>query len=91
MAISVTLIDTDSYEVVVDGQHETTHRVHMSQHYYRQLCGGTVTQEWVIVQAFRFLLEREPNTSIMRTFDLPVIGQYFPEFENDMADRLGMR
>jgi hypothetical protein len=30
---------------------------------------------------FQFLLERESNTSILRSFDLPVIGQYFPEYE----------
>ncbi len=88
MAISVTLTDANSYEVVVDGDGETTHRVYMSQSYYRQLCGGTVTHEWVIVQAFRFLLERGPNTGILPAFDLQGIGERFPEFEVDMAERL---
>lgn len=90
MAITVTLTDANSYEVAVDGATATTHQVHMSQAYYRHLCGGRVTHEWVIVQAFRFLLEREPNTQILRAFDLPVISQYFPEFEADMAERLGL-
>ena len=88
-------MDPDTYEVVVgggrEGRTETTHRVHMSQAYFRQLCGGTVTHEWVIVQSFRFLLEREPNTSILREFDLPVIADYFPEYEREMAERLGGR
>ena len=88
MAISVTLVDADTYEVVIDGPPETTHRVHMSQAYYRKLCGGQVTHEWVLVQSFRFLLEREPNTAILREFDLPVIGEYFPEFEREMTARL---
>jgi hypothetical protein len=63
----------------------------MSQAYFRKLCGGTVTHEWVIVQSFRFLLEREPNTSILSEFDLPVIANYFPEFERELAERLGGR
>ena len=37
---------------------------------------------------FQFLLEREPNTSILREFDLSVINRYFPEFEAEMAKRL---
>lgn len=28
-----------------------------------------------------FLLEREPPTSILRTFDLTVISQFYPEYE----------
>ena len=95
MAISVSLVDADTYEVVVGGGRagstETTHRVHMSQAYYRALCGGTVTHEWVLVVSFRFLLEREPNTAILPEFDLPVIGEYFPEYEREMRARLGMR
>ena len=89
MAVTATLVAPNTYEVVVDGKTETRHRVHMSPEYYRKLCGGTMTQEWVLIQAFRFLLEREPNTSILAEFDLPLIGRYFPEFEQDMERRLG--
>jgi hypothetical protein len=89
MAISASLVAANTYEVIVDGTVETRHRVHMAPEYYRKLCGGTVTHEWVLIQAFRFLLEREPNTSILAEFDLPVIGRYFPEFEQDMERRLG--
>jgi hypothetical protein len=31
--------------------------------------------------SFRFLLERESPTSILRSFDLLEIGRYFPEYE----------
>lgn len=86
--IGVNMVDANVYEVVVEGDVETTHRVHMSQEYYRALCGATVTHEYVLVQAFRFLLEHEPNTSILREFDLPEIGRYFPEFEAVLKDRL---
>ena len=86
--ISVTLVDVETYEVVVEGETETSHRVHMSAQYHRKLCSGTMTQEWVIVQSFKFLLEREPNTAILASFDLPEIGRYFPEFETEMASRL---
>ena len=86
--ISASLIDTGTYEVVVDGDVETVHRVRMSQDYYKKLCGGTVTHEWVLINAFQFLLEREPNTAILKEFELPLIGRNFPEFEAAMAQRL---
>lgn len=82
------MVDANTYEVVVEQAVETTHRVHMSQAYYRKLSAGTVTHEWVLIQAFRFLLEREPNTAILAEFDLAVIGDYFPEFEANLIARL---
>ncbi len=86
--ISVSLIDANTYQVVVEKDVETTHVVRMSQEYYRELCGATVSHEWVIVQAFNFLLERESNTEILPEFDLHVINRYFPEFEDDIKARL---
>jgi hypothetical protein len=41
-----------------------------------------------VVKSFEFLLEREPNTSILRSFDLSVISQYFPEYENEIRKEL---
>ena len=87
--ISASLVAANTYEVVVSGETETVHRVRMSPDYYRKLSGSTVTHEWVLIQAFQFLLEREPNTSILKEFDLTAINRYFPEFEDEMATRLG--
>ena len=35
----------------------------------------------LVEASFAFLLEREPPSSILRAFDLPVIGRYFPDYE----------
>jgi hypothetical protein len=43
----------------------------------------------VLLNAFQFLLEREPNSAILKAFDLPDVGRYFPEFESEMQLRLG--
>jgi hypothetical protein len=45
--------------------------------YKQKLAGAEVPAE----KSFEFFLEREPNTSILRTFYLPLIQQYFPEYE----------
>ena len=86
--ISVNLIDSNLYEVYVEGAEATTHQVHMSQEYYQQLCGKRVTHEFVLVTAFRFLLEREPNTAILAAFDLKDIQRYFPDFESEISRTL---
>jgi hypothetical protein len=42
----------------------------------------------LIRSSFEFLLEREPATSILRRFDLDVIGRYFPEYLQVVGERL---
>ncbi len=86
--ISASLIDAHTYEVVVEGDTETRHRVRMNPEFYRKLCGGTVTHEWVLIQAFKFLLERETNTAILADFDLSAVNGFFPEFEQELRRRL---
>jgi hypothetical protein len=53
------------------------------------LTAGQVSDEALILRSFEFLLERESNTSILREFDLRVIGRYFPEYENEIRETLG--
>ncbi|MDA1073288.1 MAG: hypothetical protein O3A63_00825 [Proteobacteria bacterium] len=84
----MSMVEANTYEVVVDGETETRHRVHMSQEYFRELCGGMVTHEWVLVQAFQFLLEHEANTQILSEFDLRDISRYFADFESVVKQRL---
>jgi hypothetical protein len=81
MAVTVKRIDAGSYEVTVSGQTTTTHTVTLIAPYYQKLTNGKMTPEQLIERSFEFLLEREPNTSILRRFDLPVIQTYFPEYE----------
>jgi hypothetical protein len=92
--ITASLVDLYTYEVVVDGADggvETTHTVVLEPDYYQKLCGGTITHEWLIIQSFKFLLEREPNTAILPRFDLSEIARYFPEYEEEISARVGYR
>jgi hypothetical protein len=38
----------------------------------------------VVDAAFRFLLDREPKEAILARFDVSLIAQYFPEFEEEL-------
>ena len=44
--------------------------------------------ERLVRASFDFLLEREQRSSILRRFDLPEIGRYFPEFPGEIRRRL---
>ena len=70
---------------------DTVHRVTVPASYYEKLTGRRVAVEELVRLSFEFLLEREPKESILRTFELPVIGRYFPEFEREITRRLGAR
>ena len=79
--VTVKPIDSTTFEVMVEGATTTTHKVTVTPSYYEKLTGKRVAPEVLVEKSFRFLLDRESNTSILRSFDLPVIGQYFPEYE----------
>jgi hypothetical protein len=46
------------------------------------------TVDELVVASFAFLLEREPRESIMRRFELPVIGRFFPDYPEEIRRRL---
>jgi hypothetical protein len=81
----------DSYDFQVTVKEEssqTRHQVTLSKAYYERLTGGRVDPEELVRQSFRFLLEREPKESILRSFDLSVISNYFPAYERVIKKRL---
>lgn len=81
-AIRVTKLNDTTFEVVVEAATPTTHTVTVDPSYYEKLTGGDSTPDQLVMRSFEFLLEREGNTSILSEFDLPVIGRYFPEYED---------
>jgi len=86
--ITVKKIDDRTLEVAVAGRTTTTHRVIVDPAYHEKLTGGLISAEKLVEKSFEFLLERESNTSILRTFELPVIGRYFPEYETSIRKML---
>ncbi len=69
----------------------TEHRVRVDRADLERLAPGDAGPTELVRRSFAFLLEREPNTSILREFDLPAIGRYFPDFAeaitSDRRDR----
>ena len=86
--ITVNSIDNTTFEVVVEGASTTTHRVTVPHSYYKRLTKKRVAPDVLVEQSFKFLLQRESNTSILRSFELSEISQYFPEYEKTIQEML---
>jgi len=69
---------------VRDGAVTTTHTVTVPPDLPQALGWAPGREGALVEQSFRFLLEREPATSILRRFSLEVIGDYFPEYRAEM-------
>lgn len=79
----------DQFRVRVrDSGGETLHLVTVKPEDYLRLTGGKVDAAELVRQSFEFLLENEPKESILRQFDLSVIGKYFPEYEGEIKGRI---
>ena len=64
-----------------------THEVEVGADLLGRLRPGATDPEELVRDSFAFLLEREPRESILRSFKLPVIGRYFPEWEAEISER----
>ena len=70
--------DSLVFDVVVrEGKGETRHHVTMSRQMCERLTAGKQTPERCVEAAFRFLLDREPKESILRTTPFRALSAAF--------------
>jgi hypothetical protein len=74
--------------VTVHNGGETLHRVRVAGRDLARLAPGAADPVELVQASFAFLLEREPKESILREFDLTIIGRYFPDYETEIGHRL---
>lgn len=78
-----------SYTVsVFDGGRKHDYAVTLSFQDYDLWSRGRVAPSRVIEQAFVFLLQNEPASSIMNKFDCSVIRRYFPQVDKELPGLL---
>lgn len=87
--IAVTASGNGAFAVeVTQSGRTTTHRVRVPISLLERWGMPDADPEQVVRESFVFLLEREPNTSILSDFDLPLIARYFPEYDHELPGRL---
>ena len=77
MSISIKKLSDDFFQVTVANSIITTHEVSVTDESLTDLTDKNVTKTQLLNFSFRFLLEKEPNTSILSSFDINVISKYF--------------
>ncbi len=74
---------------VAEGDTATDHVVTVTPNLLEELGTSDADSELVVRESFRFLLERELATSILREFSLRQISDYFPAYVEELRTRLG--
>ena len=82
MKILIKEILNNKFEVIVKNKINTKHTVLVSEEYYLNLTSKKISKKKLVEYSFKFLLNREANTSILSSFELDIITSYFPEFES---------
>jgi hypothetical protein len=78
---------TCSVRILQGDRQVSAHEVRVTKGDLERLAPGSADPSDLVERFFAFLLEREPPGSILRTFDLPLIGRYFPEYEAEITAR----
>ena len=80
MELLITELSKDKFEITVKADQLTKHIVSVTDQMLLNLTNNKISKEELLNFSFNFLLEREPNTSILSKFDIIVISKYFPEY-----------
>lgn len=72
--------------VVKDGNYFIKYNVVLDEVYWKKLTGREYTPKVLIEKSFHFLLLRESKESILPSFNLKQIQDYFPEYEKEMKN-----
>lgn len=84
--ITIESINQNSFKVTVNKESTTEHLVLLNDNFYQSITNGKITKKDLIIKSFEFLLLRESNQSILKEFNLEVINQYFPEYNNEIKN-----
>ena len=84
MSVSIQKLRNDVFEVIVAKTSTTTHTIKVTDQSLTELTDNVATKAQLLEFSFKFLLEREPNTSILSSFDINVISRYFSDYKDEV-------
>ncbi len=84
MDILIKKEDHNLFIVKINSKNNSIHRVILKDDLHNHLTKGKISKEELIKLSFQFLLQRESNTSILSSFELKMISNYFPEYEKEI-------
>ena len=88
MEILIKKNDNKTFTVSIKSLINSEHIITLNDDFYFEITKGIKSKEELILFSFKFLLERENNTSILSNFNLETIQNYFPEYKNEIQNWL---
>ena len=86
MEILIKKNDNNTFVVSIKSSLNSNHIVTLNDDIHNEMTKGFKSKEELILFSFKFLLERENNTSILSNFNLETIQNYFPEYKNEIQN-----
>ena len=90
MEILIKKNDKNRFSVFIESSVNSNHIVTVNDDIYFEMTEGIKSKEELILFSFKFLLERESNTSILSNFNLETIQNYFPEYKNEIQNWINL-
>ena len=84
MSIKIENQSNDVFSVIVSDTNTTNHTVTVTDETLLDLTDNRVSKTSLLEFSFKFLLDREPNTSILASFDINVISRYFSDYRGEV-------
>ena len=84
MSIKIENQSNDVFSVTVSDANTTNHTVTVTDETLLDLTDNRVSKTSLLEISFKFLLDREPNTSILASFDINVIFRYFSDYRGEV-------
>ena len=84
MSIKIENQSNDVFSVTVSDTDITNHTVTVTDETLLDLTDNRVSKTSLLEFSFKFLLDREPNTSILASFDINVISRYFSDYRGEV-------
>ena len=88
MSIIIKELSDNKFEIILNKKLITKHTVILTDEYHDILTKKKISKKKLLEYSFQFLLDREPNTSILSSFKLNIISKYFPEYEKEIKKNL---
>ena len=80
MELLITELSKDKFEITVNADQIIKHVVSVTDQMLLNLTKNKISKEELLNFSINFLLEREPNTTILSKFEIIVISKYFSEY-----------
>ena len=90
MEILIKKNDNIKFTVSIKSSVNSNHIVTLNDDIHFKMTEGIKSKEELILFSFKFLLERENNTSILSNFNLETIQNYFPEYKNEIQNWINL-